>query len=100
MLRGCVTVSKLASTLHPAEGLSARALAAIVCCSLMRMVSAMAQEAPAPAPEEPAATPVRSLESKFDLREMSDSVIAQYDKDPIGRIAGEMGTVSGMLGEL
>ena len=49
---------------------------------------------------EPSATPVRSLESKFDLREKTDTMVAKYDKDPIGRIAGEMGTVKGMLGEL
>ena len=49
---------------------------------------------------EPAIPLLRSMGSKFDLTDKTDSLVAQYDRDPFGRIAGAMGTAADLLADL
>src|SRR4051794_22276831 len=55
--------------------------------------------APPPA-TAPADLPTASLDSKFDLQKAADALVAQYDKDPIGRITRQMQSATDLLAEM
>jgi hypothetical protein len=72
-----------------------------VACLLLTACIARGQDAAAPA-TAPAEDniPVADMSSKFDYHRMANELIAKYDKDPIGRIAKDMGEATSLLTQL